>query len=199
MPDPTLRNQNGYRYWDFGGGRFADYDSYKPLGYKEPDAGGDFRVEAQNDPGADEFQSRVKKRMDSPDEWSGQAIDRATSKIRDATEGRRKALRGMMAKRGVLGDTSVPELSEASLAAQEGRDVAAAATDISLGRERDKDAFLLGSQNAFLAPGQANRADRSLGLQTWQAAEGARLTREANDMQQWMGMLDATLRTLQML
>lgn len=199
MADPILRQQGDYKYWDFGNGKVADYGSYKPLGFHEDSPGpgqGRLSVGSENDKNLDDYLSRVKGRMDSPDQWSGRAIDQATSKIRDATEGRRKALRSMMAKRGVMGDTSVPELSEASLSAQEGRDVAGAAADISTQRERDKDAFLLGSQGAFAAPGQANLQNRQMGLNTWQAAENARLSRESMEMQQWMQNLDSTLKLL---
>src|SRR5512144_3074061 len=74
----------------------------------------DLKNTAQDDPDLRDYLNTVKEHMKAPG-WEGEAIDTATSKIRDATEGRRKALRSMMAKRGVLGDTTVPELSEAAL------------------------------------------------------------------------------------
>lgn len=149
----------------------------------------DFTSSAQTDPNLQAYLSRVTSRLDNPGESTGRAIDIATGKIRDAHEGRRAALKGLMSQRGVLNSSSIPELTEANLMESEAGDVSSAATSIALGREHDMDALLLGSAGAFQAPGAASRADRAFGLEAWQAAEAARQARERQQTQQYMDMI----------
>lgn len=144
---------------------------------------------AQIDPYLQRQAARVEKRLDNPEDSTGRAIDVATSKIRDANIGRKRAIQGMLAKRGVLSSSSIPELSEAAMSQQEGQDVNRAAADISLQRERDEDAFLLGSTSTLGAPGSAQRADRSLAQQQWESFEANRRAQEREGIDRFMGVL----------
>lgn len=129
---------------------------------------------AQYDPYLKKNADRVDKRLDNFGESTGRAIDMATSKIRDASEGRRRALRGLLAGRGALGSTSSLEEGEGRIADREGQAVNAAAADISMGRERDYDNLLLGATGALGAPGDAAARDRRFNLDATMAAESSR-------------------------
>jgi hypothetical protein len=145
--------------------------------------------DAGSDPNLQGLADRINKRLDDPMGSTGRAIDVATSNIRDANEGRRKAVSGMLARRGVLASSSIPEFGEAAIQRNEAADVNKASTNIALGRERDNDQMLLGAAGALSAPGNAARADRSLGLQQWEAAEQARQAHDRAALDQWMGTL----------
>jgi hypothetical protein len=53
------------------------------------------------------------------------------------------------------------------------RAAAQSAADISLQREKDLDALVLGGQAIYSAPGQMGLAEKELGLRQWQAQTGA--------------------------
>lgn len=145
---------------------------------------------AQADPNLQGLANRFNARLDDPTGNSGALIDQATSKIRDANEGRRKAVAGMLAKRGVLASSSIPEFAESSLQKQEGSDVAKATTDITNARQQSNDQVLESAAGAMAAPGNAARADQSLGLQQWQAAEQAREAQDRANLSSWMSTID---------
>jgi hypothetical protein len=153
-----------------------------------------FQTETNYDPRLENLANKVEGRLNDPEGATGRAIDRATGKIRDATEGRRKALQSMMAARGVLSGSSIPELTEGALMSEEGRNIAGASADISLGRERDNDAFMLGAVGALRAPGDAAARDRQMGADIWAQQESLRLARQRAEMDQYLSQLDMLSR-----
>lgn len=144
---------------------------------------------AAEDPNLKDYLDRIKKRLDDP-EGGKRAIDIAGSAIRDLGEGEKSALQAGAARRGVLSSSSIPQIGEAAISQNVQSNVAKAASDIALGRERDKDAILSGAGGAFGAIGGAQRADRGLALNQWQAGEQARQAQQQGQMQQWLGSLD---------
>jgi hypothetical protein len=176
-------------YGGGGGGRSSYPVQQGSASYPAASSPAPFVNNAQQDPNLTAQVGRINARLDNPEGSTGRAIDQATSGIRDANEGRRKAIKGMLSKRGVLSSSSIPEFSEANLMQQEGADVNKAASGIAIQRERDNDAFLLGSTDALAAPGNAARADRGLGNQQWQMAEQARQSADQAQVQNWMNSL----------
>lgn len=149
-----------------------------------------FSNTAQTDPRLGRQLDRLDERLNNPEGSTGRAIDVATSKIRDANEGRRKAVQGMLARRGVLSSSSIPEFSEASMQNSEAADVNQAATNIALQREQANDQVLLGATGAYTASGDAQRAAQALGNQQWQMAEQARQARDRAALDAWMGSIN---------
>lgn len=149
---------------------------------------------AEMDPRLLRHADRLERRMDDPEGSTKRAITRSTSEIRDASEGRRKALRGMLSRSGALGDSSGEAMGTRQILAQEGRDVADSAAGISLARERDNDSFMLGATGALAAPGQGARADRQFGLDAWQTAEAGRRADDAVRSSEWMRNIDLMFR-----
>lgn len=140
---------------------------------------------AQEDPRLAAHAKRIEARLDDPMGSTGRAIDVAGSKIRDAFEGRRSALKGMMAGRGMMSSSSAPEIQAGRLANDEGRAVAGAAADIALARERDNDAFMLGATGALAAPGEAMARDRAFNLNQFLGLEGNRRADESLALDRW--------------
>lgn len=143
---------------------------------------------------------------------TGHAIDRAQGAIRDQAAGQQAALRVRNARAGVEGGVAA-QLGQ-NIDARSQRAQAGAASDISLGRERDLDALTLGGQNIMAAPGQfqqnKNAADlgqiaggigaantgaqlqlgqQNLGLQQWQAGNNASNANQDRQMAQWMALM----------
>jgi hypothetical protein len=140
------------------------------------------------------------------------AIDRAQGNIRDQAAGQQAALRTRNARSGVEGGAAM-QMGQ-NIDARSQRAQAGAASDISLGRERDLDALTLGGQGIMSAPGQftqnKNNTDlgqiaggigaantpaqlqlgqQNLGLQQWQAGNNASNQNQDRQMAQWMAMM----------
>jgi hypothetical protein len=179
-------------------GQMEDAGMYRPLGGGGATQAGPatFVNEAQPDPRLAGHLDRLDKRMNDPAGSTGRAIDMAGSKIRDAYDGRRGALKGMMAGRGVLGSTSIPMLSEAAMADAEGRDVAGKAADISLARERDNDQFMLGATGAYTAAAGIDQANRRLGMDQAFGERGLSLQERSLANSQQRQELEDLLRVL---
>lgn len=174
----------------FGGG--AGGGNAVPMSYgPSPSAPTPFVNTAQQDPGIQAQLGRLNARLDNPEGSTRRAIDVATGAIRDANEGRRKAIKGMLASRGVLSSSSIPELTEAKLNRDEASQVNKSAEDIALGREQANDQMLLGATGAFTAAADSARADRSLGLSQYQMAEQARQAADRAAVDKWLGTINA--------
>lgn len=191
------RSASDYDWSQYGGNQGRDAylaGTYTPPGGESGGGGGSsgasFSTEAEYDPRLTTLADQVAARNANPEGSTGRAIDRSTSKIRDATEGRRSALRSMMASRGVLAGTSIPEMMEGQLSEQEGRQVAGNAADISLARERDNDQFLLGSTAALRAPGDAAARDRQMGQDAYFQQQQLQMQRDRMQMDQYMQQLN---------
>jgi hypothetical protein len=150
------------------------------------------------DPTLMKYVGSLQKRIDDPMGATGRAIDVATSKIRDAAEGQRKQLTANASSRGVLAGSSIPEMGEAAISDKVMRDVAGAATDITLGREKANDDFLLGAGAGMRAPGEEARANATLGLNQWEAQQADQRARDAQGLQAWMANMDMLTKVLQL-
>jgi len=153
-----------------------------------------FENEAQNDPRLERQANRVEDRLDNFGKYTDQSIDMAVSDIRDQTEGRRAAMQGMLARRGI-GGTGFEGQMERGLASDEARASAAATSGMRIERDKDYDALLLGSTGAVGAPGAANRADRSLALEAYNTAQSNRRANETLEMQKLQQQIDLLLDT----
>jgi hypothetical protein len=176
---PTIAGQaaGGYPGLSFvsvvPGGGGATGGPLPPIGGTPPPP---LEVKAQDDPNLTGFLDRIKNRLDNPRDIT-RAIESSGSYLRDAAEGERRSLGTRRDIRGV-GASGVADYDEAGVQARLQRAQAGNAANISIQRERDEDAVLTGAAGAFAAPGNANRADRSLALQTWTADNAARIARE---------------------
>jgi len=144
----------------------------------------------------DEQYARYKERLSS--DTTGRAIDRATGSIADAAAGRKAGQATQLARRGVLG-TGVGDQESGKIDAAAQRAQAGAAADISLGRERQLDALVLGGSAIAGAPGQY-ALDRERVGQGWAGVglqqaglglEQQRIAQAAQDqkMAQWLAMM----------
>ena len=157
-------------------------------------AGPDLTNTAGTNPDLRDYLDRVKKRMDG-DQGAGMATTLAGQRIGEFANGQRSALGGSLARRGMLGNSG----SEGSLGSEIGVNAtsqfAQAAAGIASDAERRRDDMLMGSAGAFAEPGRQGLADRSLGLQQWQAQTQAQLQREGMrqnvENMSWQRQMDA--------
>lgn len=144
----------------------------------------------------DEQYAAYKKRLST--DTTGRAIDRATGSIADAAAGRKAGQATQLARRGVLG-TGVGDQESGKIDAAAQRAQAGASADISLGRERQLDALVLGGQGIAGAPGQY-ALDRERVGQGWAGVglqqaglglEQQRIDQAAQDQKlaQWLAMM----------
>ena len=144
----------------------------------------------------DEQYAAYKKRLSS--DTTGRAIDRATGSIADAAAAQKSAQATQLARRGVLG-SGVGDQESGRIDAAAQRAQAGASADISLGRERDLDALVLGGQGIAAAPGQY-ALDRERVGQGWSGIgiqqaglglEQQRIDQSAQDQKvaQWLAMM----------
>lgn len=151
--------------------------------YGAEDAAREMTNTAQLDPRLDTHATQVQGRIDNPSQSTGRAIDLAVGRLRDLGEGQKRAGSSSFARRGMLGSGGQADF-ESGIDEDIRREGSGAAADIALQRERDDDAFLLGSTGALAAPGEAARADRSLSQQQWEmetsAQQRAYESQEAN-------------------
>lgn len=111
------------------------------------------------------------------DAGAGHAIDLMTGKLRDAAEGERRVAQAGRVARGVSG-TGVDDFDAGRIGDKLQRNIAGSATDIALGRERDKDSILSGIAGAgATAAGIAGSAqDRALAQ--WEAEQQQQMAQE---------------------
>jgi hypothetical protein len=163
------------------------------------------------DPNLQTQVDRLGQRLSS--DTTQHAIQRASGAIRDQASGQQAALKTQMARRGISG-SGVGDQLAGNIDARSQRAQAGAASDISLGRERDLDALTLGGQGIMAAPGQysmnrdnqdlsgiaggvsaANPAaqlqhqQQQLGLQTWQAGQNQAGSEQDRAFAQWRAMM----------
>lgn len=117
---------------------------------------------------------------------TGRAIDRAGSKIADAAAGAKAGMRTNLARRGISGTgAGEQQLEQVDQAAQ--RAQAGSAADISLGREHDLDALVLGGEGIMRAPGEMGLAKEGQILSTIGQGAGNAAQREQL-AQGWAGV-----------
>jgi hypothetical protein len=103
------------------------------------------------DPNLQTQVNRLGERLST--DTTGRAIDRATSSIADAAAAQKAGAKTEAARRGTLG-TGLGDQATGGIDEAAKRLKAGAAADISLGREKDLDALVLGGQGIMSAPGQ---------------------------------------------
>jgi hypothetical protein len=154
------------------------------------------KVEAQTDPYLERQAGRIEANLDNFAPRTQQLIDTTVSGIRDQTEGRRRAMRAMVGERGLSG-TGFEGGFERGLIGDETAATGKATADINLGRERDYTQALYGAQPGIEAPGEAQRADKYVGL----AAEGSNrsdtqmyLDQQRSELDDYFKYLDQALQ-----
>jgi hypothetical protein len=145
--------------------------------------------QAQRDPRLEVLGKAVEERVTNPDMSSRRAIDAAGLAIRDLASGQEKEAQVGAAMRGVSG-SGMESAAQADIQRDTRGKVAGAARDITLGRERDQDAFLLGSTGALGAAGDAARSDRALTQQAWIENEQNRRAQEQADLSRQLAVLN---------
>jgi hypothetical protein len=137
---------------------------------------------AQNNPDLSYLLNKVRDRIDG-DMGQDKATVAAGQRIGEFAQGQQSRVRGSLAQRGMLGNSgSEGELgSEIGVAA--GAQFAQQASQIAQDAERRRDAMMMGSGGIFAEPGRQNIADRSLGLNQWQAQSNAELQRAQMEQQ----------------
>lgn len=110
------------------------------------------------------------------------AIAGATSGIRDATTGLAKELGGNLARRGIS-QSGIRTTGEQGLAQNAQQQIAAAASGITQGRERDIDAMVMGGLPIMGSQDQLGLQKQGLGLQQWQAQNQAEIARQQLGLQ----------------
>jgi hypothetical protein len=149
-----------------------------------------FVNEATTDPYLDANAKAIQERQKNFGATAGRAIDLAGSKIRDAAEGSQRAIEAKYSRLGTFGSGEQAQ-AEIEQAGDTQNRIASSAADISIGREKDLDAFMLQSTTALGAPGAAARGDRALAIQQWAAQESAKRGQEASDLARQMAILQA--------
>lgn len=188
-----------------GGGATVDLGPVGPAGPgQSPTPNGysptPFNNTAQDDPRLARLAGRIEDRLANPNQSTGRAIDLAVGRLRDLGEGQKRAGASSFARRGVMG-SGVQAGYEAGVDEDVRAKGAGVAADLSLARERDEDAFMLGSAGALGAVGEANRADRRLALdqwmgenamrlRAWETQEGARRSAEADRLARQSAVLN---------
>lgn len=142
----------------------------------------DINLTAQNNPQLDALMSRYTSWMDNLEGGTSRAMDIVGSKLRDAREGGRRALREGETLRGV---GSSPAMGEYEAQTQQG--VRSGLTDLALGREAMMgDAIRGGLGLATAGPDLALR-ERQLALQAQAAAQAA----QQQNFDRWFALLNA--------
>ena len=141
--------------------------------------------------------NKVKTRADGPG-VTDRAIDRAGSKIREFATGESERLKGRMARAGTMG-TGVHEQGEAAISDNAQSNLAKAAADIEMGRERDIDQLLASTQGSFRAPAELSLAERGQNVSQYNTQSQIELQRQAQAQQQAMEQQRVLLAAIQSL
>lgn len=137
---------------------------------------------AGNDPNMTYLLDKIRGRIDG-DMGQDKATVTAGQRIGEFAAGQQSRAQGNLARRGMLGNSGEEgqDFSEIGVAA--GAQFSQAASEIAQDAERRRDAMMLGSGGIFSEPGRQNIADRSMGLNQWQAQTGAELARAQMEQQ----------------
>lgn len=144
---------------------------------------------AEEDPRLGYLANKVQNRLENPQDSTRRSIDSVGLALRDLQSGQERELDANLAQRGVSGSGMGGAARQQMSADTAGR-IGGAARDITIQRARDEDAFLLGSQGALGAPGEANRADRQLAGSLWIENEQNRRQQESADLQRQLAVLN---------
>lgn len=181
-----------------GGAQFKNLSAYP--GMPQMPSG----IEAQYDPYLKRQAERVEAELSGPGyaKTTSEMIERAAAKRRALTVGQKRELEAEAAMRG---GGAIEGMGSAQLQGKESSDIAGESTDISLGRGKDYQQFLLGSTEALGAVGAASRADRASAMQAYQAQVGAwgtmmaaQTAREAQQSQQVIAQIEMLSRLMAM-
>lgn len=133
------------------------------------------------DENLDYLTAEYKKRLGQ--EPTQRAMDRAASEIRDTASGLQKELGESIARRGFSAGTSgVEDELRTRLAEGAQRAIGKSSADISLGREKDLDALVMGGAGLMRAPSELALARQGLGLRQWESQNAAEIAREQADI-----------------
>jgi hypothetical protein len=137
---------------------------------------------ASSNPALEALSERYKKYLDNLEGNTGQIMDQAGQRLRDAREGGRQSL---MQTQGLRGVSSSPATAKYEADTQRG--VQGAISDIATERERTLGAALGGGVGVFGAPANLALQEKGLGLNAWQAQQQAQM----NQFQMWQALLNA--------
>jgi hypothetical protein len=139
-------------------------------------------ISAQNNPALEALQARYDKYLNGLEANSGQIMDQAGSRLRDAREGGLKTLTQTQGLRGVASSPAT-----AKYEADTQRGVQSAIADITTDRERTLGAALTGGLGIARAPGEMALAEKGLGINAFQAQSAANM----QQFQAWLALLNA--------
>lgn len=137
---------------------------------------------AGNDPNMTYLLDKIRGRLDG-DMGQDRATVTAGQRIGEFAAGQQGVARGNLARRGMLGNSGSEGEVGSEIGVAAGAQFAQAASQIGQDAERRRDAMLLGSGGIFSEPGRQNIADRSMGLNQWQAQSSAELARAQMEQQ----------------
>lgn len=135
--------------------------------------------------------ANMKSRFEG-DGGAGRAIDVAGGKLREFSEGERRAAAGRRSMRGVSG-TGVDDYDERNIRDNFQNRLAGTATDITLGREAAKDSMLSNIAGAGASSAAIAQADRRGALEEWSAVSSNQRAAEAAQQAQLMNILHLLL------
>jgi hypothetical protein len=144
--------------------------------------GGTVTNTAQTNPDLQYVIDQSRKRFEG-DGGAGTAIDLMTTRMRDAAEGERRAAMGRRASRGVIG-SGVDDYDERGISDRLSRNMISGASDIALGREKEKDSILSNIAGVGATKAGIAGADRDRALQQWQTVEQNRMQQEQAQLSQ---------------
>lgn len=173
--------------WSFGG----PGASLPPVGGSmggggSAGGGSDFSMSAQTYPALEALQGRYDKYLGNLESNSGQIMDQAATRLRDAREGGRENLRQANT---FAGRASAP--STANYEAQTQRGVQQAIADVTTDRERTLGSALQGGLGIARAPAELALSEKGLGLQAQQAQASAQAQQAQMQLQQMLALLQA--------
>lgn len=137
---------------------------------------------AQNNPDLNYLLNKVRDRLDG-DMGQDKATVAAGQRIGEFAMGNQSRAQGNLARRGMLGNSGSEGEVGSEIGVAAGAQFSQAASEIAQDAERRRDAMLLGSGGIFAEPGRQNIADRTLGLNQWQAQSSAELQRAQMEQQ----------------
>lgn len=147
-----------------------------------PTASQPLTLSAQTNPALDSLLAQQNKYISDLQSGTGLAMDVAGQKMRDAAEGSKAALGQSEGFRGVRSSNRM-----AGLEAETNRNVTKAIGDVASERERMLGAAIQGGLGIARAPGEMALAEKSLGLNAFQAQRQS----EAQDLSAFMALLNA--------
>ena len=143
-----------------------------------PGAPATFTNSAPNDPNLTYLMNRLRGRIDG-DMGQNAATITMGQRIGEFAEGQRSAVRGNLSRRGMLSNSGSEGEQGSEIGVAAGAQFAQKASEIGQDAERRRDAMILGAGGIFAEPGRQNLAERSMGLNQWQAQQQAALQQQA--------------------